>query len=114
MRILKYFVILFISAILILSCIAPFLGVDYLTTTITDLGFFKDILFIHNTFAVITFLVCPILILIHTIKKKYYPDLFFIFPFILYGCTFIPIFEWLAFWGLLIYVLKEIILHSFT
>jgi len=110
MKILEYFAILFISTILTLLCIAPFLGVNYLTQTITDLGFFKDISFIHDTFALLVFLGSPILIFINTIKRKYYLDFFYLICFILFGLTFEPIFEWMAFLTLNVYILKEIIL----
>ena len=111
MKISEWFVILFISIIFILSCIAPFLGVDYSTTTITDLGFFKDVPFIHHTFAFLIFLGCPLLILINTIKKRNWIDLFYVFPFVIFACTLLPICEWVAFWTLCIYILKEIILY---
>ena len=109
MKALELFALVFISAIFILSIIGSFLGINYLTTTITELGFFPDCLFIHNTFAAITFIGGGALIIIYSIKNKRYYDLFYILPFILFACTFEPIWEWLSFWLLCIWFFKEIL-----
>jgi len=70
MKPLEFLVSLFISAILILSCIAPFLGVNYFTQTITSLGFFNNNAIFHDTFAIITFLGGILTVFFLALKEK--------------------------------------------
>jgi len=116
MKPLKVLVIIFMCAIIVVSIILPFLGFNYFTKTITELGFFPNNRLIHDPLMIVIFLGGFLTILIWFIlniahkKKRAYFEIFCLLPFFLIIIYPSPILEWMSFWALCVWTIIKITL----
>ena len=98
--------IIVIGSFLISTMVLP---INYMTTTITDLGLFLETPILHHVLASSIFFGGAVVMTWESIKKRSTRVIRYLFPLIMFMMTGLPLFEWLAFWELSGWTLKKLI-----